>query len=103
MVGNSSVLSVSMRDNPLMQHYAGVYAMSMGVMLLLKFLRGIIFVKVNSLGICVYFIHLFVHFIFHFFFLSSHCLFDPLGHFAGIFQTTRGAFPQDPPQPYEIL
>ncbi|XP_062328221.1 multidrug resistance-associated protein 5 isoform X3 [Osmerus eperlanus] len=45
MVGNSSVLSVSMRDNPLMQHYAGVYAMSMGVMLLLKFLRGIIFVK----------------------------------------------------------
>lgn len=45
LVGNSTVLSDSMRDNPLMQHYAGVYAMSMGVMLLLKFLRGIIFVK----------------------------------------------------------
>jgi ATP-binding cassette subfamily C (CFTR/MRP) protein 5 len=37
-----------MRDNPLMQHYAGVYASSMGVMLLLKLLRGIIFVKVKD-------------------------------------------------------
>uniref|UniRef100_A0A4W5KZE0 ATP-binding cassette sub-family C member 5 n=1 Tax=Hucho hucho TaxID=62062 RepID=A0A4W5KZE0_9TELE len=45
LVGNSSVVSESMRDNPLMQHYAGVYASSMGVMLLLKLLRGIIFVK----------------------------------------------------------
>ncbi|KAM4627335.1 ATP-binding cassette sub-family C member 5 [Polymixia lowei] len=44
-VGNSSVLSDSMKDNPMMQHYAAVYAFSMGVMLLLKFLRGIIFVK----------------------------------------------------------
>ncbi|XP_035239757.1 multidrug resistance-associated protein 5 isoform X2 [Anguilla anguilla] len=44
-VGNSSVLSDSMRDNPLMQHYAGVYALSMGIMLLLKFVRGIAFVK----------------------------------------------------------
>ncbi|XP_076138611.1 ATP-binding cassette sub-family C member 5 [Alosa pseudoharengus] len=47
LVGNSSVLSESMRDNPLMRHYAAVYAMSMGVMLLLKFLRGIVFVKVT--------------------------------------------------------
>ncbi|KTG37988.1 hypothetical protein cypCar_00012072 [Cyprinus carpio] len=47
-VGNSSVLSESMRDNPLMQHYAAVYTMSMGIMLLLKLLRGIVFVKVNS-------------------------------------------------------
>ncbi|KAM6970369.1 ATP-binding cassette sub-family C member 5 [Aplochiton taeniatus] len=45
LVGNSSVLSESMRDNPLMQHYAGVYATSMGLMLLLKLLRGIVFVK----------------------------------------------------------
>ncbi|XP_048025054.1 multidrug resistance-associated protein 5 [Megalobrama amblycephala] len=44
-VGNSSVLSESMRDNPLMQHYAAVYAMSMGIMLLLKLLRGTVFVK----------------------------------------------------------
>uniref|UniRef100_A0A673MCM5 ATP-binding cassette sub-family C member 5 n=1 Tax=Sinocyclocheilus rhinocerous TaxID=307959 RepID=A0A673MCM5_9TELE len=44
-VGNSSVLSESMRDNPLMQHYAAVYTMSMGIMLLLKLLRGIVFVK----------------------------------------------------------
>ncbi len=46
-VGNSSVLSESMRDNPLMQHYAAVYTMSMGIMLLLKLLRGIVFVKVR--------------------------------------------------------
>uniref|UniRef100_A0A671LKD1 ATP-binding cassette sub-family C member 5 n=1 Tax=Sinocyclocheilus anshuiensis TaxID=1608454 RepID=A0A671LKD1_9TELE len=44
-VGNSSVLSESMRDNPLMQHYAAVYTMSMGIMLILKLLRGIMFVK----------------------------------------------------------
>ncbi|XP_026086887.1 multidrug resistance-associated protein 5-like [Carassius auratus] len=44
-VGNSSVLSESMRDNPLMQHYAAVYTMSMGIMLLLKLLRGIVFIK----------------------------------------------------------
>ncbi len=46
-VGNSSVLSESMRDNPQMQHYAAVYTMSMGIMLLLKLLRGIVFVKVR--------------------------------------------------------
>ncbi|XP_057203387.1 multidrug resistance-associated protein 5 [Triplophysa rosa] len=44
-VGNSSVLSESMRDNPQMHHYAIVYTMSMVVMLLLKLLRGIVFVK----------------------------------------------------------
>lgn len=46
-VGNSSVVSESMRDNPLMHHYAGVYTMSMGIMLLLKLLRGTVFVKVR--------------------------------------------------------
>ncbi|KAF7657597.1 hypothetical protein LDENG_00024890 [Lucifuga dentata] len=43
--GNSSMVSNSMSDNPKMQHYAAIYASSMGVMLLLKFLRGIVFVK----------------------------------------------------------
>ncbi|XP_029922395.1 ATP-binding cassette sub-family C member 5 isoform X2 [Myripristis murdjan] len=43
--GNSSVVSDSMRDNPMMQYYTAVYASSMGVMLLLKLLRGIVFVK----------------------------------------------------------
>ncbi|KAI5098386.1 multidrug resistance-associated protein 5 isoform X1, partial [Silurus meridionalis] len=44
-VGNNSVVSDSMKDNPLMHYYAAVYTMSMGIMLLLKLLRGIIFVK----------------------------------------------------------
>ncbi|XP_075997924.1 ATP-binding cassette sub-family C member 5 [Genypterus blacodes] len=43
--GNGSRVSSSMRDNPMMQHYATIYASSMGVMLLLKPLRGIVFVK----------------------------------------------------------
>uniref|UniRef100_UPI0037E704EC LOW QUALITY PROTEIN: ATP-binding cassette sub-family C member 5 n=1 Tax=Semicossyphus pulcher TaxID=241346 RepID=UPI0037E704EC len=43
--GNSSSVSFSMKDNPMMQHYAAVYASSMGVMLLLKLVRGITFVK----------------------------------------------------------
>ncbi|XP_078023560.1 ATP-binding cassette sub-family C member 5 isoform X1 [Epinephelus lanceolatus] len=43
--GNSSMVSISMKDNPMMQHYAAVYASSMGVMLLLKLFRGIVFVK----------------------------------------------------------
>lgn len=42
------MVSDSMRDNPLMQYYAAVYTMSMVIMLLLKVLRGIIFVKVSS-------------------------------------------------------
>ncbi|XP_049925363.1 ATP-binding cassette sub-family C member 5-like isoform X1 [Epinephelus moara] len=46
--GNSSMVSVSMKDNPMMQHYAAVYASSMGVMLLLKLFRGIVFVKVRT-------------------------------------------------------
>ncbi|XP_053356806.1 multidrug resistance-associated protein 5 [Clarias gariepinus] len=45
LVGNSSMVSDSMRDNPLMQYYAAVYTMSMVIMLFLKLLRGVIFVK----------------------------------------------------------
>lgn len=37
-----------MKDNPMMQHYAAVYASSMGVMLLFKLIRGIAFVKVRT-------------------------------------------------------
>uniref|UniRef100_A0A3P9MUY4 ATP-binding cassette sub-family C member 5 n=1 Tax=Poecilia reticulata TaxID=8081 RepID=A0A3P9MUY4_POERE len=44
-VGNSSAMSVSMKDNPKMQQYAVIYASSMGVMLIFKFIRGIAFVK----------------------------------------------------------
>lgn len=36
-----------MKDNPMMQHYATVYASSMGVMLVIKVIRGIAFVKVR--------------------------------------------------------
>ncbi|XP_035535343.1 multidrug resistance-associated protein 5 [Morone saxatilis] len=42
---NSSAVSISIKDNPMMQHYATVYASSMGVMLLFKLIRGIAFVK----------------------------------------------------------
>ncbi|XP_056140090.1 multidrug resistance-associated protein 5 isoform X2 [Lampris incognitus] len=45
LVGNSSVLSDSMKDNPMMHQYTAVYASSMGIMLLLKLLRGVVFVK----------------------------------------------------------
>ncbi|XP_059187616.1 multidrug resistance-associated protein 5 [Centropristis striata] len=45
ILGNSSAVSVSMKDNPMMQHYAAIYASSMGVMLLFKLIRGIVFVK----------------------------------------------------------
>ncbi|XP_041661072.1 multidrug resistance-associated protein 5 [Cheilinus undulatus] len=44
-LGNSSAVSTSMKDNPLMQYYAAVYASSMGAMLLLKVVRGVAFVK----------------------------------------------------------
>uniref|UniRef100_A0A3B5MAS9 ATP-binding cassette sub-family C member 5 n=1 Tax=Xiphophorus couchianus TaxID=32473 RepID=A0A3B5MAS9_9TELE len=44
-VGNSSAMSVSMKDNPKMQQYAIIYASSMGVMLIFKLIRGIAFVK----------------------------------------------------------
>ncbi|XP_027135867.1 ATP-binding cassette sub-family C member 5 isoform X2 [Larimichthys crocea] len=43
--GNSSTVSASIKDNPMMQHYAAVYASSMCVMLLFKLLRGVAFVK----------------------------------------------------------
>lgn len=43
---NSSAVSYSIKDNPMMQHYATVYASSMVVMLFFKVIRGIAFVKV---------------------------------------------------------
>ncbi|KAM9852911.1 ATP-binding cassette sub-family C member 5 [Aulostomus maculatus] len=43
--GNGSALSTNMKDNPMMQHYAVIYASSMGVMLLFKLIRGVVFVK----------------------------------------------------------
>ncbi|XP_037534347.1 multidrug resistance-associated protein 5-like [Nematolebias whitei] len=46
-MGNSSAVSISMKDNPKMQQYTTIYATSMGVMLLFKLLRGIAFVKVT--------------------------------------------------------
>ncbi|MGH0120794.1 UNVERIFIED_CONTAM: hypothetical protein FKN15_065130 [Acipenser sinensis] len=42
---NGTVVSDSMRDNPHSHYYAGVYALSMGTILLLKAVRGIVFVK----------------------------------------------------------
>uniref|UniRef100_A0AAR2K3M6 ATP-binding cassette sub-family C member 5 n=1 Tax=Pygocentrus nattereri TaxID=42514 RepID=A0AAR2K3M6_PYGNA len=43
--GNESVVSSSMRLNPHIQYYSRVYALSMGAVLLLKTVRGIVFVK----------------------------------------------------------
>ncbi|XP_060540944.1 ATP-binding cassette sub-family C member 5 isoform X1 [Pantherophis guttatus] len=45
LLGNETVVSDSMKDNPHMRYYAGIYALSMGVMLILKAVRGIAFVK----------------------------------------------------------
>ncbi|XP_028650798.1 multidrug resistance-associated protein 5 isoform X2 [Erpetoichthys calabaricus] len=45
ILANISSVSDSMKDNPRMHYYAGIYALSMVVMLLLKVLRGIAFVK----------------------------------------------------------
>ncbi|XP_020669173.3 ATP-binding cassette sub-family C member 5 isoform X2 [Pogona vitticeps] len=45
MLGNETVISSSMKDNPHMRYYAGIYALSMGVMLILKAVRGVVFVK----------------------------------------------------------
>uniref|UniRef100_A0A8D0H1W3 ATP-binding cassette sub-family C member 5 n=1 Tax=Sphenodon punctatus TaxID=8508 RepID=A0A8D0H1W3_SPHPU len=45
MLGNETVVSNSMKDNPHMDYYAGIYALSMGVMLILKAVRGVVFVK----------------------------------------------------------
>ena len=39
-----------MKDNPLMQYYASIYALSMAVMLILKAIRGVVFVKVCTGG-----------------------------------------------------
>nr|XP_056705401.1 ATP-binding cassette sub-family C member 5 isoform X2 [Euleptes europaea] len=44
-LGNETVVSSSMKDNPHMHYYAGIYALSMGVMLILKAVRGVAFVK----------------------------------------------------------
>lgn len=41
-----------MKDNPHMQYYASIYALSMAVMLILKAVRGVVFVKVCSGGLC---------------------------------------------------
>ncbi|XP_040858976.1 multidrug resistance-associated protein 5 isoform X1 [Ochotona curzoniae] len=43
--GNRTSVSGSMKDNPLMQYYASIYALSMAVMLILKAIRGVVFVK----------------------------------------------------------
>lgn len=48
MLGNETVVSSSMKDNPHMSYYAGIYALSMGVMLILKAVRGVVFVKVGA-------------------------------------------------------
>ncbi|XP_069069026.1 ATP-binding cassette sub-family C member 5 isoform X2 [Pleurodeles waltl] len=43
--GNETMVSQSMKDNPRMHYYAGVYALSMVIMLILKAVRGVVFVK----------------------------------------------------------
>ncbi|XP_067851301.1 multidrug resistance-associated protein 5 isoform X2 [Heptranchias perlo] len=42
---NETHVGQSMKDNPHMHYYAGIYALSMAVMLILKAVRGIVFVK----------------------------------------------------------
>uniref|UniRef100_UPI00398E7376 ATP-binding cassette sub-family C member 5 isoform X1 n=2 Tax=Pristiophorus japonicus TaxID=55135 RepID=UPI00398E7376 len=42
---NETYVSQSMKDNPHMHYYAGIYALSMTAMLILKAVRGIVFVK----------------------------------------------------------
>uniref|UniRef100_A0AC11AXC6 ATP binding cassette subfamily C member 5 n=1 Tax=Ovis aries TaxID=9940 RepID=A0AC11AXC6_SHEEP len=42
---NRTSVSNSMKDNPLMHYYASIYALSMAVMLILKAVRGVVFVK----------------------------------------------------------
>lgn len=37
-----------MKDNPFMHYYASIYALSMAVMLILKAIRGVVFVKVSQ-------------------------------------------------------
>ncbi|KAM9005720.1 ATP-binding cassette sub-family C member 5 isoform 3-T5 [Sarcophilus harrisii] len=43
--GNVTLLSDSMKDNPHMHYYARIYSLSMVIMLILKAIRGIVFVK----------------------------------------------------------
>ncbi|XP_051855766.1 ATP-binding cassette sub-family C member 5 isoform X3 [Antechinus flavipes] len=43
--GNLTLLSDSMKDNPHMHYYARIYSLSMVIMLILKAIRGIVFVK----------------------------------------------------------
>ncbi|CAK6441862.1 unnamed protein product [Pipistrellus nathusii] len=43
--GNTTAVSGNMKDNPHMQFYASIYALSMVVMLILKAVRGVVFVK----------------------------------------------------------
>lgn len=40
-------MSSSMKDNPLLHYYVNIYTLSMVVMLLLKAVRGVVFVKVG--------------------------------------------------------
>uniref|UniRef100_A0A6I8P5C9 ATP binding cassette subfamily C member 5 n=1 Tax=Ornithorhynchus anatinus TaxID=9258 RepID=A0A6I8P5C9_ORNAN len=43
--GNETLVSDSMKDNPHMRYYASIYALSMGVIMILKAIRGVVFVK----------------------------------------------------------
>lgn len=43
--GNRTVVSGSMKDNPLLHYYISIYTLSMVVMLVLKAIRGVVFVK----------------------------------------------------------
>ncbi|XP_072428524.1 ATP-binding cassette sub-family C member 5 isoform X3 [Chiloscyllium punctatum] len=46
---NETYVSHNMKDNPHMHYYAGIYALSMAVMLIIKGVRGVVFVK-GTLG-----------------------------------------------------
>ncbi|XP_066459128.1 ATP-binding cassette sub-family C member 5 isoform X1 [Eleutherodactylus coqui] len=45
LLNNETVVSSSMKDNPHVLYYTGIYALSMVVMLILKAVRGVVFVK----------------------------------------------------------
>lgn len=45
LLHNETVVSSSMKDNPHVHYYTGIYALSMVVMLVLKAVRGVVFVK----------------------------------------------------------
>ncbi|XP_040284416.1 multidrug resistance-associated protein 5 isoform X2 [Bufo bufo] len=45
LLHNETVVSNSMKDNPHVHYYTGIYALSMVIMLILKAVRGIVFVK----------------------------------------------------------